>query len=124
MGVVRRGDRVLLTHRRHPRLLDGTWEFPGLVVEAKGNPRAVLAEHLRSVLEREVSVGAELARIDHSITHRRIRIRGFAVRATPPPRARSGKRAWVGAEEIARYPTSSMTAKLLAALDRLSEDAS
>jgi A/G-specific adenine glycosylase len=113
VGVVRRGDRVLLVHRRDPKLLDGTWEFPGIDLDRTADPRTVLHGHLTGVLRKRLRVGPELARVRHSITHRRITVRAFAVHVDPLPRTRKDERAWVAAGEIAGYPASSMTLKLM-----------
>jgi len=119
VGVVRKAGRVLLVHRRDPRLLDGTWEFPGLDLDGAADPRKALHDHLTETLEKPLRIGAELARVKHSITHRRITVRAFAVHLDPLPRARREAKAWIGAGEIAAYPASSMTLKLMRELARL-----
>lgn len=115
-AVLRRRDRVLLVIRRDPRLLDGTWEFPGVEVPPGGNARQLLAEHLAATLGVEARVGTEAAQVRHAITHRRILVRGFLVEADTLPRAKRGEREWVRPEEIGRRPVSSMTLKLAAGL--------
>jgi A/G-specific adenine glycosylase len=118
-GILRRGSSLLLTLRHDPKLLDETWELPGVDHPAGRNPRRVLADHLESLLGKPVRVGAELATVNHAITHRRIRIRGFAVSADRLPRTTGGKTwVWVNHLCLADYPISSMTSKMIRALEK------
>jgi A/G-specific adenine glycosylase len=113
VGVLRRGDRVLLVRRRDPKLLDGTWELPGLDLEPGMPPAPELARALTSALGRDVLVTSELARVQHAITHRRITVQAFAAACDPLPRAQRDHRAWVDPEELGEHATSSMTTKVL-----------
>ncbi len=117
-AVLRRGEAVLLVRRRDPRLLDGTWEFPGIEIAPSEAPRPALAAWAAEWLGGEAEVGAELARVKHSITHRRITLRAFAVRPARMPRAARGSRMWLSPGGLGEYPVSSMTAKLVRALAR------
>ena len=126
VAVLRRGGAVYLVRRSDPRLLDGTWELPGLDVSGNGDPRDALAEHLETILGRReraglkaARVGAELARVKHTITHRRLTVSAYAVQTQPLPRARKDKAAWVAFDDATDYPMSSMTAKLLKELAKL-----
>jgi len=118
VGVLRRGERVLLVRRNHPTLLDGTWEFPGLDLESGDDPPSRLHAHLEQLLGTRLRVGEEIASIRHSITHHRLSVSGYRTEAKPAPRARRDVRAWVSGETLEEYPISSMTAKLLAACRR------
>jgi A/G-specific adenine glycosylase len=115
-AVIRRGDRVLLRRRHDETLLDGTWELPLVEVPRGADPRAALAAHLREELGREPEVGGEVAVVRHSITTRRITLRAHETRMDPLPRAHRDRRAWVDPDDLADYPTSSLTPKTLAAL--------
>jgi A/G-specific adenine glycosylase len=118
VGIAVRNNAVLLVHRTHPRLLDGTWEFPGLEVPAREDPVLPLAAHLRAIWPGQPAVGKELATVRHTITHRRITVRAFAVTLDVPPRNRKGVRAWVRSGELGGYPVSSMTTKLMGVLEK------
>lgn len=121
LGVFRRGPRVLLVHREDPRLLDGTWEIPGLDLDPAARPLPALTAELARRFARDVALGGELVRIRHAITRRRFTVRAFAARAVPSLRADPGRRAWLDLESLDDYPVSSMTSKVLAALARLGE---
>jgi adenine-specific DNA glycosylase len=113
VGVLCRGEAVLLVRRQDDRLLDGTWEFPGLEVPAGGEAEPALRRYLRELFGRPVRVKAELGQVKHSITHRRLLVRGYEVRVTDPPRAHRDRRRWILPGDLAELPVSSMTTKLL-----------
>jgi A/G-specific adenine glycosylase len=116
VGVFRKNGAVLLVRRNHKTLLDGTWELPGLDVSSVRNSKCDLAEHLASLLGRPVTIGAELASIQHALTYRRVNVRAFEATSRPLPRSRTIDRRWVEDEGVKKLPTSSMTLKLLAKL--------
>lgn len=116
VGVFRKNDAVLLVRRSHKTLLDGTWELPGLDVTSPKQSRENLAQHLESWLGRRVTVGSELASIQHALTYRRVLVRAFEANAHPLPRHRQQDRRWVEPSDVSALPTSSMTLKLLAKL--------
>jgi A/G-specific adenine glycosylase len=112
VGILRNGTALLLTFRDDPRLLGGTWELPGLEVAEGKNAKATLAEHLEATLGTSLRVGNELARVRHSITHRRLLIRGFEIQTARRPRSKSGARKWIEPDDLRDYPVSSMTTKM------------
>jgi hypothetical protein len=95
-------------------------------VSSGADPRDALAEHLETMLGRReragvnaARVGAELARVKHAITNRRLTVSAYAAQAQPLPRARKDRAAWVAFGDATDYPMSSMTAKLLKELAKL-----
>jgi len=118
VAVLRRGNAVLLVYRRDPKLLDETWEFPGLEIPAGRRVRPLLAAHLEATLGIRARVGPEVTQVRHAITHRKLRVRGFEVEADTLPRAKRGEREWVRPADLRERPVSSMTLKLAAGLTR------
>jgi len=116
LGVFRRGGRVLLRRRRDTRLLEGTWELPGVDAAPEEDALEPLVEELETMTGGPVRIGAELTRFRHSITRRRIAVAAFEAYAHPAPTARGKDRAWVGPATLENYPVSSMTAKVMRAL--------
>ena len=116
VGVFQKNGAVLLVRRSHKTLLDGTWELPGVNVTSFRQSRSALGEHLESWLGRQVTVGAELASIQHALTYRRVLVRAFEATVHPLPRSRQQDRRWIERADVRRLPTSSMTLKLLAKL--------
>jgi A/G-specific adenine glycosylase len=106
VGVVRRGDRLLITRRKSEGLLGGLWEFPG----GKLKPGESAAEAcVREILEEvnlQVQVLGRLTRVRHAYTHFRIcmdvftcRFMAGEVRLNGPADYR-----WVRPNEIDAYP--------------------
>src|SRR5262249_19876248 len=71
-GVVRHGDKILISQRPLKGLLGGLWEFPG----GKQEPGESLKETVRREIEEElgikVQVGKKLLEVDHAYSHFKI----------------------------------------------------
>jgi A/G-specific adenine glycosylase len=71
-GVVRHGDKILISQRPLNGLLGGLWEFPG----GKKEPGESLKETVRREIQEElgikVAVGKKLVEVDHAYSHFKI----------------------------------------------------
>jgi A/G-specific adenine glycosylase len=90
--VWRRG-RILVGRRAGRDGLRGMWELPSAPVTARGDPRRALSRAMAVRCGPGIRVGAEVARVRHSIMNRRIEIVAFEAdigrRGTRPlPRGR------------------------------------
>ena len=119
VGVVRRKGQFLLTRRHDTKLLDGTWEFPGIEIGTGIAPATALVTHLKTCFPGTIQVAGELARVKHAITHRRIVVQGYAATVNPAPRTKRNERVWVDVKSLENYPVSSMTAKLIRKLTKI-----
>ncbi len=72
VGVVREGDRVLITRRAPEGLLGGLWEFPGGKIGAGETPEAACVREIREEVGLAVDVIGLLAQVRHAYTHFRI----------------------------------------------------
>ncbi len=106
IGVVRKGDRLLITRRRDEGLLGGLWEFPG----GKLAPGETLEDGCRREIREEVGLAVQvekhLARIRHAYSHFKLvadvflcRWKGGRVRLDGPVDFR-----WIRSGEMADYP--------------------
>ena len=114
-AVVRRGDAVLLVRRPLDGLWGGLWEMPR--VEANpGEESGTAAERAcREVAGVDAVAGAELVRVRHGVTTRRITLLAVECAVDPgaEPIARTGMDvAWVGPGERKAHPLSSPQAKV------------
>jgi A/G-specific adenine glycosylase len=113
VAVIERGDRVLLFRRGDSEvLLAGTWELPW-VQDGNGDDAA---RALGARYGGRFTLGAEVGRVRHAITTRRIvasvRRAGFSAR---DDEVREGREAaWVDRAEVRALPTSSLVRKALA----------
>jgi A/G-specific adenine glycosylase len=83
-ALVERGDAVLVERRAGAGLFGGLWELPGVVVPSGADPRVALA---RSLLERglPVRVSEEVARVERTLTHRRLVLTAYRCRLALRP---------------------------------------
>jgi A/G-specific adenine glycosylase len=77
VGVIYRRGRILIDKRRPEGLLGGLWEFPGGKQQRGESHPAALRREIREELALEVRVGPEIAAVDHTYTHFRIRLHAF-----------------------------------------------
>ncbi len=74
VGVVKKGERLLITRRKPEGLLGGLWEFPGGKVEKdEEGPDACVRELLEET-GLDVTVSSHLTRITHAYTHFKIEV--------------------------------------------------
>jgi A/G-specific adenine glycosylase len=114
-ALVERGGRVLLVRRPQGRLMGGMWEVPQTSLESRGLPD--LEPELATRHGLCVTAGPLLARVRHAITFRRIRVDVVAARLRREPAADADRYAWVRPQAL-QLPVSSLTRKILRALDR------
>jgi A/G-specific adenine glycosylase len=72
VGVIWKGDRVLVARRRPEGLLGGLWEFPGGKVEPGETLEQALRREVREEVGIEVRVLGERMAVRHAYTHLRI----------------------------------------------------
>ncbi len=111
VAVVERGDRVLLFRRDDSEvLLAGTWELPW-VESDEGDAAAALGSRYGGRFE----LGAELGRVRHAITTRRIVacVRRGNVVTRDDEVAEGREAAWVSRADVKALPMSSLVRKAL-----------
>ncbi len=126
VGIIWKGDKILITKRPNDGLLGGLWEFPG----GKRQPNESLEECVRREILEEVNVRVRnLTRsmtVRHSYSHFRVTIHVFqGLYAGGQPRCYGCTAwAWVTPTELRTYAFPSATQKIIAKLfDALDETA-
>lgn len=79
-----RGGELLLVRRASRGLLGGLWELPGVVVAGASAPRAALRRALRGDIGIAAAVGPEVAAVERQLTHRRLQLIAYEIRALHP----------------------------------------
>jgi A/G-specific adenine glycosylase len=105
VGVVWRGDEILIAKRRPEGLLGGLWEFPGGKPEPGEPLEAAAVREVGEELGVDVEVGEKLATVDHAYSHFEITLHAFHCRyraGTPRPIG-CQEFAWVKLDELDRY---------------------
>jgi A/G-specific adenine glycosylase len=117
-AVIRRRGRLLM-YRRAESLMRDLWELPGGACREGEPPAAALAREARERYGLSLWTGSEVAEVRHHIMNRKIRLHAFEARLLEPLPPPAAERAWVDPKEVARYPMSSMTRKVLRRLSVL-----
>ena len=77
VGVVRQGNRVLITRRPDRGLLGGLWEFPGGRIDPPETPAQACAREIVEETGLTVRVAAPLAEVRHAYTHFKVELSVF-----------------------------------------------
>ncbi len=105
VGVVWRGEQILIAKRRPQGLLGGLWEFPGGKPEPGESLEAAVVREVAEELGIEVTPGRKIASVDHAYSHFEITMHAFHCRyrsGTPRPLG-CQEYAWVKPGELDRY---------------------
>jgi A/G-specific adenine glycosylase len=119
VGVVRRGEQILITRRAENGLLGGLWEFPGGKVH-RGEETAAEAcvREIKEEVNLEIKIDSHLTMIRHAYTHFKIvmdvflcdYLSGEVVLKAPVDFK------WITVEEIRQYPFPKANHKFISLL--------
>ncbi len=105
VGVVWRGDEILIAKRRPEGLLGGLWEFPGGKPQPGESLEAAVVREVAEELGVKIDPGRKIASVDHAYSHFEITMHAFHCRyrsGTPQPLG-CQEYAWVKPGELDRY---------------------
>lgn len=120
VGVVWRGERVLVQRRPEGGLLGGLWEFPGGKVEPGERPRDAVSREIREETGLRVAVGELVERVEHAYSHFRITLHAYHARhvsGEPRPRAATAWR-WAEPSRLHELAFPAANRRVLEALAR------
>ncbi len=106
VGILRKGDKILITRRKLTGLLGGLWEFPGGKVEKGETADQACIREIREETGIKAETAGFLTRIDHAYTHFKIEMDVFycdyisgRIRLKGPIDHK-----WVSAQALEKYP--------------------
>ncbi len=106
LGVIRKGNKLLITRRKNSGLLAGLWEFPGGKLLPGEKPEEGCLREITEETGLSVQIDRHLTRVKHSYTHFRIVMDVFLcnfesgrVRLRGPVAHR-----WVAATSLKKFP--------------------
>ncbi|MBC7782528.1 MAG: 8-oxo-dGTP diphosphatase MutT [Burkholderiales bacterium] len=122
IGIVLRGNQVLICQRKTDAVLGGYWEFPGGKIEPGETPAQAVIRELKEELDIVVTAGATLPTIEHTYDHGVIRLSPIHCTLTAgEPRAIGCQRfQWVECNRLSEYTFPAANAPLLQLLARAS----
>lgn len=105
VGVVHRGNAVLIALRKAEGLLGNLWEFPGGKVRAGESLEACCHREIAEETGLNVSVGEKFAEVKHAYTHFKITLHAFhCVYLSGEAQAKSSQEVrWVQIDDLANY---------------------
>jgi A/G-specific adenine glycosylase len=106
IGVVKKGDRVLITRRKLDGLLGGLWEFPGGKVEAGEEADGACVREILEETGVEAEVATFLTRVRHAYTHFKIEMDVFYCNYLSGEVRLNGPidHKWIRVEDIDQFP--------------------
>ena len=118
VGVIRRGNRILITRRKADGLLGGLWEFPGGKVKTGESPEAACIREIREETNLIVELTGFISRVKHAYTHFKIVMDVFSCRYVSGRIKLTGAVAhrWITLPEIENYPFPKANHKFFKAL--------
>ncbi len=121
VGIVRRGNSILVQKRPAAKMLGGLWEFPGGKLQSGETPAAALRRELCEEIGLEVIDAEPLGIVAHAYSHFRVTIHAFLVIAPSRFRARptaADEARWVTPAALPLLPMPAATLRILALLEK------
>ncbi len=117
VGIIRKGNRVLIQQRPAKGLFGGLWEFPGGKVERGETLVQALARELNEELDAELKAARFLLEVKHAYTQFQVALYAYAARLKEEPALEAGRRKWVAIRSLRDYPFPSGSAKIVRYLE-------
>lgn len=118
VGVIYREGKILIAQRHARDLLGGLWEFPGGHQERGETLKQCVRREVKEELGIAVSVGKEIAVVEHGYSHFRITLHVFAcryLRGTPHAIGCAAWK-WVALRDLRRYAFPAANRRVIAQL--------
>jgi len=118
VGVVFKGNKVLIVRRPEDKMLGGLWEFPGGRVLSKESAEVACTRIIAEKVNLNVVVESKLIRIRHAYTHFKITADIFICAIVSGRVKRNGPtdHQWVSLNKLERYPFPKSNHKFISKL--------
>jgi A/G-specific adenine glycosylase len=118
VGVIFKGDKVLIVRRPEEKMLGGLWEFPGGRLLAKEKAEDACTRIIAEKVNLKVAVESKLTRIQHAYTHFKITADIFICTLATGRVRRNGPtdHQWVVLNALERYPFPGSNHKFISKL--------
>ena len=106
VGVIWKGDRLLIGRRRTDQMLGGLWEFPGGKRKAGERLEATASREIEEETGLQVAVEHPYCRVKHAYTHFKITLTAFKCRYLSGTAVShsTDELKWISLGEIEDYP--------------------
>lgn len=118
VGVIFKGDKVLIVRRPEDKMLGGLWEFPGGRVLAKESAESACTRIIAEKVNLKVAIESKLTRIRHAYTHFKITADIFICTSVSGRVKRNGPtdHQWVSLNKLEQYPFPKSNHKFISKL--------
>ncbi|MDA3895980.1 MAG: A/G-specific adenine glycosylase [Desulfobacteraceae bacterium] len=118
VGVLFKGDKVLIVRRPEEKMLGGLWEFPGGRLQAKESAEDACIRILKEKVNLNATIESKLTRIRHAYTHFKITADIFICTLISGRVRRNGPtdHCWVTLSTLERYPFPTSNHKFISKL--------
>jgi len=118
VGLIRKGEQVLIQRRPETGLLGGLWEFPGGMVEAGETLEMALVREILEETGLEVEVVEEITTLHHAYTHFRIHLTAFwcTLKTGSLHPQLKNEQHWVNLADLSQYAFPKANLKILSTL--------
>lgn len=105
IGLIRKGEKVLIQKRPAKGLLGGLWEFPGGKIEGGETGEAALVREIQEETSLSVSVAEKIGSIDHAYTHFKITLTAWWCdwKKGRPQTFAATENKWIHMDEVPKY---------------------
>ena len=115
VGVIWRGDHILIAKRKTDQMLGGLWEFPGGKRQAGESLEETVCRELLEETGLTVQIGAPYPIVKHAYTHFKITMTAFRcvyLSGKPSPNT-SDELKWVPVSDLNSYPFPKASLKVI-----------
>ena len=118
VGIVYKGDIILIDKRRQNALLGGLWEFPGGKKQKSESFKTAVAREVKEEVGINITVGKRLCIVKHTYSHFKITLHAYLCEyesGTAKPLGCDAVK-WIGPKDLKKYAFPAANVKIIKAL--------
>jgi A/G-specific adenine glycosylase len=119
VGIVYKGDKILIDKRRQNALLGGLWEFPGGKKKKEESFKTAVAREVKEESGIEIEVGKRLCIVKHTYSHFKITLHAYLCEYKSGAVKSLGCDAvkWIASKDLTKYAFPAANVKIIRILD-------
>ncbi len=121
VGLIRKGNRILIGKRKESQMLGGLWEFPGGKQQEKESLEATVLREIKEETNLNVKLEKKITTVKHAYTHFKITLHAYEcayISGSASPNTTDEIR-WVPITQLKKFPFPKANNKILQIYDKL-----